>query len=112
MVPISPATYKYVGNTLMTLVWLGTFVLFYFGVVVPANILISISKGEIFTPYNESRLFIAARCWLLPPLIIFTIRYINRWIFYRYVTDDVEMIVFDTLKEYQPWLVGGLAFWA
>lgn len=112
MIPINASFYKYAAIPWGIIITLAALLLVYFGLFVPIRILIYISKGEIFTAYNESRLLLAARCWLLPPLIIIAIQYINSWLFHGYITDDVELMPIQTLRNYQPFIVGGLVFWA
>lgn len=108
LIPISVKTYNTLSQPVMILNTVLTLALLYVCIALPAKVLIRISRGQIFTGKNVRQLYLAAWCWLLPPLIGMLIQHILKWSFHHYVTSDVQITTWENLKNNQMPLIAGL----
>ena len=83
-------------------------VLLYIILALPGKILLRISSGEIFTRQNIRQLNIIAWTLLSIPFAIISLQGLFRLIYHRYFTAEVQLHIWDTLLDQQPFLIAGL----
>lgn len=108
LIPISGGTYKLIRIPVILLIAGLSLALLYLFFSLPVRILLRISRGEIFTLLNVQQLKWTGWVMIGLPVVVVLLQWLMKIVFNRYITNDVQLAVYDTLYSYRLVVLTGI----